>query len=635
MATFVSHAQNREDVLLWRALNDVERGRYIDLGAAGPVTDSVTYAFYQRGWSGINIEPVQTYFEQLQDERPRDVNLNIGAGAETGKATLHELIGTGLSTFNSGEAKRLAKAVGCEVKRAPMQIRPMGEICREHHFDTAHFLKVDVEGMEEQALRGFDFDYCRPWVVVVESTIPNSRVQRFHSWEPLLTQQGYQFALFDGLNRFYLCEQHQDRMSRLSVPVNVFDGYRTSAEFYLKRSTDAERHTKEALEVVLEQEQSQAKAASMAADVAAREAAHQAELTAHHHQSELQAREQESRAKLNRLQSQMELEHQAAEEAKQLHRELLSAHVALEAGYLELQAQSKAQLDKLQSRMEDEQRSTEEAKHLHRELLSAHVALEAGYLELQAQSKIQQRQLKSSQTATSRAQDHSRRLKGELAALGNDLASLEDAYHALNAKLHQAVEQVAAQSLDAERQGQELAGREQALRAADISIESLRAELAESERQERDRSQQLQWVYESRSWQITAPLRLISRVVSTSLRLLARMVFEVVILLTRPLLRSLLKRRALISFGARLFNRAPALKSMVRGILARRGLLPGLEVDQGPLLPNKHLSFTVPEPVPVYAGAARDRGAAETEPSLNAEVYARLRERLGPVKFRS
>ena len=59
-----------------------------------------------------------------------------------------------------------------------------------HGFNTAHFLKIDVEGMEEQALRGFDFDYCRPWIVLVESTIPNSRVQRFRSWEPLLTRQG-------------------------------------------------------------------------------------------------------------------------------------------------------------------------------------------------------------------------------------------------------------------------------------------------------------------------------------------------------------------------------------------------------------------------------------------------------------
>ena len=54
-------------------------------------------------------------------------------------------------------------------------------------------------------------------------------------------------------------------MSRLSVPVNVFDGYRTSAEFYLERGVDAERQTKEVLEAALEEEQSEAQAASKAA----------------------------------------------------------------------------------------------------------------------------------------------------------------------------------------------------------------------------------------------------------------------------------------------------------------------------------------------------------------------------------
>ncbi len=633
MASFVSHAQNREDVLLWRALNDVERGRYIDLGAAEPVTDSVTYAFYQRGWSGINVEPVRTLFDQLQAERPRDINLNIGAGAVTGEQTLHELVGTGLSTFEGKEAERLSRSVGCDVRTAKTSIRTMGEVCRELNFDTAHFLKIDVEGMEEQALRGFDFDYCRPWIVVVESTIPNSRVQRFRSWEPLLTRQGYDFALFDGLNRFYLCEQHKDRMSRLSVPVNVFDGYRTSAEFYLERSADAEREAKEALEAVVEREQSAAQAVSEAAEAAAREAAHQAELTAQRHHSELQAREQAAEAQLGQLQSRMEHEQQAAEEAKQLHRDLFSAHATLEAGYLDLQAQSKAQLEQLQSRMEHEQQAAEEARRLHRDLFSAHVALEAGYLDLQAQSKAQQRQLKSSQTATRRAQDHSRRLKGELAALGADLASLKDAHQALNADHHQTVEQVAAQSREAERQAQALAEREQALSFAEAQIEGLRTDLAESQRQEQARTQQLQWVYESRSWQITAPLRFISRAVRGSLQLLARGVFEVLIFLTGPLLRPLLKRRALVSFGVRLFNRAPALKSLVRGILLRRGLLPGPVVDQGPLLPDRPLSMTPPEPAP--ARAAGVPSIAETELSLNTEVFARLRERLGPVKSRS
>ena len=719
MATFVSHAQNREDVLLWRALNDVEQGRYIDLGAAEPVTDSVTFAFYQRGWSGINVEPVHTLFDQLQAERPRDINLNIGAGAAAGEQTLHELIGTGLSTFERKEAERLAQSVGCDVRKAKTSIRPMGEVCRELNFDTAHFLKVDVEGMEEQALRGFDFDYCRPWIVLVESTIPNSRVQRFRSWEPLLTGQGYDFALFDGLNRFYVCEQHKDRMSRLSVPVNIFDGYRTAAEFYLERSADAERETKEALEAVVEREQSAAQAVSAAAEAAAREAAHQAELTAQRHHSELQAREQAAEAQLGQLQSRMELEQRAAEEAKQLHRDLLGVHATLEAGYLDLQAQSKAQLEQLSSRMEEEQRATEEAKQLHRDLLNAHVALEAGYLDLQAnskaqleqlqslmeeeqraaeearqlhgdllsahvaleagyldlqtqsraqrdqfqtrleqerreteeakglyrdlldarvaleagyldlqaQSKAQQRQLKSSQTATRRAQDHSRRLKGELAALGADLASLKHAHQALNANLNQAVAQLADQSLETERHVQ-------ALRSAEAQIEDLRADLAESRRQEQARTQQLQWVYESRSWQITAPLRAISRVVRASLRLLARGVFEVLVFLTGPLLRPLLKRRSVFAIGVQIFNRAPALKSLVRGILARRGLLPGLVADQAPLLPAQPLSMTPREPVTARAAAVPGEAESETDPKLDSEVFARLKERLGPVNVR-
>jgi|GEM_PF-1217479 len=706
MASFVSHAQNREDVLLWRALNDVEQGRYIDLGAAEPVTDSVTYAFYQRGWSGINVEPVRTLFDQLQAERPRDINLNIGAGEATDERTLHELVGTGLSTFEGKAAARLARSVGCDTRTAQTQIRPMGEVCREYGFSTAHFLKIDVEGMEEQALRGFDFGYCRPWIVLVESTIPNSRVQRFRSWEPLLTRQGYDFAQFDGLNRFYLCEQHKDRMSRLSVPVNVFDGYRTAAEFFLARRAQDERQTKEALEASFEHERTKAEQRSQAEKQATAQARAEAEaqsrardkaqaqaraheaatvalrsefeqaLTAaraQHEQaearavaSEAQAERADSRAAASdqralaeqreRQSTQArlaEVEQQAAraEQAAQA-AALAAADAAREAvQQAELTAQrhqsalqqqeqvSKAQRDQLQSRMEMEHRAAQEAKQLHRKLLDAHVALEAGYLQLQAQSKAQQHQLKASQTATRRAQDHSRQQKAKLVALEADLASLKDAYQALDANLHQALEQVTAQSRQAEWQDQELAGREQALRAADVRIERLRAELVESERQERARSQQLQWVYESRSWQITAPLRFVSRAVGASLRLLARMGFEALIFLTGPLLRPLIKRKSVFAFGVQLFNRAPALKSVVRDILARRGLLPGGVMASGGLPPVQPTAVSAvnatqatAEPVKSDEPMTERVVGQAPEPTIDAAVFARVRNRLGPVK---
>jgi hypothetical protein len=44
--SIVSYAQNYEDVILHRALKDIEFGFYIDVGAQDPVEYSVTKAFY-------------------------------------------------------------------------------------------------------------------------------------------------------------------------------------------------------------------------------------------------------------------------------------------------------------------------------------------------------------------------------------------------------------------------------------------------------------------------------------------------------------------------------------------------------------------------------------------------------------
>ena len=68
---FVSHAQNFEDVMLWRALCHVRRGFYIDVGAADSSLYSVTRAFYDQGWCGINIEPVPAHFSALRNANVR------------------------------------------------------------------------------------------------------------------------------------------------------------------------------------------------------------------------------------------------------------------------------------------------------------------------------------------------------------------------------------------------------------------------------------------------------------------------------------------------------------------------------------------------------------------------------------
>lgn len=223
--TFISYAQNREDVMLWRALGHIKNGFYIDVGANDPQQDSVTRAFYDRGWWGINIEPVPSLHARLQEQRARDINLGIAAGATDAELTLFDLPEVnGWATANP-EVAAAHRADGHLVVESTVAVRRLADICAEHVRADIHFLKIDVEGFEEEVLRGMDLQRWRPWVVVVEATMPNSRDTNHAQWEELVTRHAYRFAYFDGLNRYYVAEEHGELMAALSIPPNVFDEY--------------------------------------------------------------------------------------------------------------------------------------------------------------------------------------------------------------------------------------------------------------------------------------------------------------------------------------------------------------------------------------------------------------------------
>ena len=220
---FESFAQNCEDVVLWRALKHVSAGTYVDVGAADPEKDSVTKAFYDRGWSGLNVEPAADYAQALREHRPRDVTVQECAGESTGAVTFHHIPGTGLSSVLGTATEPLGDEF--TVLEETIGVRRLDEMLAEHGFvgRGIHFLKVDVEGFEEAVLRGIDLTQWRPWIVVVEATAPRSTEQMHAAWEPILVDAGYQFCLFDGLNRFYLAAERSDLLPLLAAPACVFD----------------------------------------------------------------------------------------------------------------------------------------------------------------------------------------------------------------------------------------------------------------------------------------------------------------------------------------------------------------------------------------------------------------------------
>ncbi|MBQ4856522.1 FkbM family methyltransferase, partial [Rhodanobacter sp. B2A1Ga4] len=229
---FISYAQNFEDVMLRRALKRVKKGFYVDVGAQDPVRDSVSKAFYEMGWHGINIEPVSIWFDKLSVDRPRDINLRVAASSSDGEVTLYEVKDSGLSTMDVDYAKNYSHD-GMEVVEHSVQTRTLSSILADASVQEIHFLKVDVEGAEESVLRGMDFSKYRPWIILVEARLPNSTRDAFRSWESLIVSAGYTFAWDDGLNRFYYANEHRRLARAFKLPPNVFDQFVTYDESHL------------------------------------------------------------------------------------------------------------------------------------------------------------------------------------------------------------------------------------------------------------------------------------------------------------------------------------------------------------------------------------------------------------------
>ena len=236
--SFISYAQNYEDVMLARALRGVAKGFYIDVGAQDPVHDSVTKAFYEMGWRGINIEPVTHWFNRLVADRPQDINLQLAVSDSPGILHLFEVVDSGLSTTDPNFAARHIQA-GHQICESDIECLPLDKICEAHGVGEIQFLKIDCEGGEAAALRGLSLDRIRPWIILLEATEPNSQKPAYMEWESLLTEHGYHFVYEDGLNRFYVSDEQCQLDVAFAYPPNIFDGFVRAPEAMTRRQLES------------------------------------------------------------------------------------------------------------------------------------------------------------------------------------------------------------------------------------------------------------------------------------------------------------------------------------------------------------------------------------------------------------
>ena len=204
-----SYSQCGEDLIVRFIFSDlrINKPSYIDIGAHHPFQYNNTAHFYEQGSSGINIEPNIFFFNQIEKNRKRDINLNIGVASIPGNRLYYHINHSTLNTFSTDIASGYASEGDIKIEKSePIEVRPLSMIF-ERYFNNKcpDFLSIDVEGNEFEILKSLDFDKFSPKVICAETISFSTKGQGVKNI-PLIDfiqSKGYSIYADTGINTIF------------------------------------------------------------------------------------------------------------------------------------------------------------------------------------------------------------------------------------------------------------------------------------------------------------------------------------------------------------------------------------------------------------------------------------------------
>jgi len=161
--TFTSYSQFGEDAFLDHLLHG-RTGRYVDVGAGHPIQGSNTFALYERGWSGVLIDPLSENIELARQERPRDRVIEACCGSESGTT---QLLTYSTSVYSTTHEER-KDLLGEPEEVRTVDVITLRSLGLEAQATEIVLLNIDVEGDETKVLDGNDWETFRPALVILE-----------------------------------------------------------------------------------------------------------------------------------------------------------------------------------------------------------------------------------------------------------------------------------------------------------------------------------------------------------------------------------------------------------------------------------------------------------------------------------
>ena len=179
------HSQERQDELLeTHVFKGYRRGVFVDVGAwDGVVFNNTLFFERERGWTGLNIEPLPDLYAKLSVNRPLCRNINVAIADRDGEGEFLAISGdtsmlSGLKeNYDARHLKRIDQettALKTETTVLQVPIKRLDTLFRETGVQRVHYLSIDAEGSEFPVLRSIDFGYTYIDVIGLEVNYPDT-----------------------------------------------------------------------------------------------------------------------------------------------------------------------------------------------------------------------------------------------------------------------------------------------------------------------------------------------------------------------------------------------------------------------------------------------------------------------------
>jgi FkbM family methyltransferase len=177
-----------------RVFPGVRDGFFLDVGSADGFVDSNTWALERRGWRGICVDPFPTNMQDRRCQMFKEVVSSVSGQ----KVTFAKAGYIGGITDHLDRWKSDAK----KAETVELTTVTLGDILQRAQAPAyVHYMSLDIEGAELEALRGIPFDRYSFGAMTIEHNFEESKRSQI---EALLREKGYQRARWWHQDDFYI-----------------------------------------------------------------------------------------------------------------------------------------------------------------------------------------------------------------------------------------------------------------------------------------------------------------------------------------------------------------------------------------------------------------------------------------------